>query len=81
MLEANITVIIKAMGSTFNAYERLITIGIKIITVALLVKKLVNIVTKINKLHKVNEIDLSFKKNIRFFAISCAAPEFSKAIP
>ena len=70
ILEAKITVIINAMGSILNAYDRLITIGIKMITVALLVKKLVNIVTNINKLHSTNDMGLSFKKNIRFFAIS-----------
>ena len=55
-------VIINAMGSTLKAYDKLIAIGIKIITVALFVKKFVNKVTIINMLHNTKDIGLSFKK-------------------
>ena len=59
--------IINAIGSTLKAYDKFIAIGIKIITVALFVKKLVNIVTKINMLHNTKDMGLSFKKHKIFY--------------
>ena len=55
-LAASITVTIKGNVSTFNAYAKLIAIGIKIITAALLVTKFVKSDININKLHNINAI-------------------------
>ena len=49
MFEAKITEIINGKGSTLRAKAKLIAMGIKIITVALLVIRLVNIVIIINR--------------------------------
>ena len=55
-------VIINAMGSTLKAYDKLIAIGMKIITVALFVKKFVNKVTIINMLHNTKILAYHLKK-------------------
>ena len=69
-LHWDLQVTIKGKVSTFNAYAKLIAIGIKIITAALLVTKLVKSDININKLHNINAFDCPYINSNRFLTIS-----------